>query len=486
VFRHPLREIFLLLSPALLAAAPAHAVLDVTDVTLIVTIAKTTLGSDEITAQLRVEGTDLNNGTIRLPSNPGIDIPLDEDGGVLGLDIEFANEQELNTVLTNGNYLLRVNNGTAEATIPYTRPLVPSPAISQPEGGEVVAPGPLEVMFTRCSECSLGLDSVEAVLEDDMGALLDEETLDETSESWVPQDGGGDLALPEQSAFVVRVTHTAVREASVPVDTDDDDLLAFSGSFVQSDEVDFETGFAPPSGRFCLAANHPAPPAGCHTLSDPLLQVFDTTGMTSTQVDGRDVDYTVSLEAGGQLTGTATADLDDNGSNETGPVPIKGKLKGGDGEVASKLSFSLANAVSKLKVSVTDELSIPGDVRNRLQRASGAIDGAKIKEEVSSSDSPLPDAPLGWLLEYDLGADGLVSNAELTLEGGRSFPLSGTNKFNFSSNQSSVKLQSDPKGVSVTLKKLGLDDSPDPAPMLLTEGAVSYRALGQSGGATLP
>jgi hypothetical protein len=135
---------------------------------------------------------------------------------------------------------------------------------------------------------------------------------------------------------------------------------------------------------------------------------------------------------------------------------------------------------------VTDEISLAGDVLNREQRASGTIAGLKIKEESSSSESPLPVAPLGWLLEYDLGADGAISNAVLTLEGGRSFPLTGTNKFNFSSNQSGVKLQSEPKGVSVTLKKLGLDDSPSPAPMAITEGQVSYRALGQSGGATLP
>jgi len=256
---------------------------------------------------------------------------------------------------------------------------------------------------------------------------------------------------------------------------------------VQSDEVDFETGFAPPSGHFCLAANHPAPPAGCATLADPLLQLFDLTGLAvATQVDGHDVDYTLTHDASGNLGGSASADLDDNGPNETGPAPIKGKLKGSGGEASSKLSFSLENMapLAKLKVSVSDTLSIPGNQLDRVQRASGAIDGVKIKEEATSTLA-LP-APLGWLLEYDLAADGTVTNAVLTLEGGRSFPLSGANKFNLASNESSLKLSSDPKGVSVGFKKLGLDDSVNPMPMGITGGDVSYKALGQSGRATLP
>jgi hypothetical protein len=47
-----------------------------------------------------------------------------------------------------------------------------------------------------------------------------------------------------------------------------------------------------------------------------------------------------------------------------------------------------------------------------------------------------------------------------------------------------VKLVSDPKGISVTLKKLGLDDAS--SPMEITEGSATYKALGQSGKVTLP
>lgn len=486
MFRRPLRSIFLLLMAAFAAAPPAHAVLDVVDATLVIRIERTTLGDDSFTAELRVVGTDMNNGTFALPSAPGTQIPLDEDGDDLVWEENFSTEALLNAALSNGTYVLRINSGAAVASVSYTRPPVPSPAITQPGAGSVVAPGPIELEFTRCSVCNQLGDSVEAVLEDDGMVVLDDEVLTSASESWIPQDVGGDLELPEASAFAARVTHTAVRQANIPVNTDDDDALLFTATIVNSDEVGFETGFDPPSGRFCLAANFPTPPAGCETLADSLLQIFDTTGAFTTQVAGHDVDVTVNVGAGGELTGSASADLDDSGMNETGPSPIKGKLGGGGGEASSKLSFGLENMapLAKLKVSVTDELSIPADERIREQRASGSLDGAKIKEGDTTTDSPLPDAPLGWLLEYDLASDGQISNAELTLEGGRSFPLTGTNKFNLGANESSLKLQSDPKGVSVQLKKVSLDDASDP--MEIMGGDLSYRALGQSGRAELP
>ena len=483
MFRPPLRGIFLFLSAAALpSAASAGAVVDIEEVTLTVTIETSTIGQDQISAELRVMGTGLDNGTIALPSAPAQQVPLDEDAGDLVIVDEFATIAELNQVLSNGNYVLRINSGTAEASISYSRPAVPNPAISQPDSG-VVPPGPIEVLFTRCSICNQVGDSVEAVLEDDMAAVLDQETLDSGSESWIPQDLGGDLELPEASSFVVRVTHTAVRQDNFAVaGNDDDNQLLFTSTTVQSDEVDFQTGFSPPSGRFCLAANFTAPPAGCETITDPLLQLLDLTGMVvMTEVGGHDVDYTLTHDAGGNLGGSA------NGPNETGPAPIKGKLKGGDGEVDSKLSFSLENPgmLAKLKVSVADTFFILGDALDRSQRASGSINGVKIKEDTTSSGS-LPVPPLGWLLEYDLAADGAVTNAELTLEGGRSFALTGDNKFNLATNASSLKLSSDPKGVSVTLKGVGLDDSTNPLPMQIDGGDVSYKALGQSGRVTLP
>jgi hypothetical protein len=97
----------------------------------------------------------------------------------------------------------------------------------------------------------------------------------------------------------------------------------------------------------------------------------------------------------------------------------------------------------------------------------------------------LPFPPLGWLLEFDVAISTEVENALLTLEGGRSFSLTGSNKFKFTSGESSMKLQSVDKGIRIELKKLVLDDTVGP-PIGVTGGTMSQRILGQSGKATLP
>ena len=486
MFRSSLPCAFLLLMALLAAAAPAQAVVDIDAVTLEVTIARSSLVSDQITAELRVTGTDLNNGTITVPILGAPPIPLQKDGPDLFLDDSFRNLAELDAVLPNGTYVLHVNNGTVVANLLYSRAAVPNPAISQPDAGQTLPPGPVELLFMNCAVCSLAGDSVEAVLEDDMAVVLDADTLTSADTDWTPDDDmGSDLQLPELSAFVARVTHTDLQQANVVPSSGPDDLFVFNFPFVQSDEIDFETGFHTPAGHFCLAANYPAPPPGCKILADPLLQVLDMSGMFSTQLTGLDVDYTVVVESSGALTGSATADLDDIGSQETVTPEIKGKLSGKSGELKSKLSFALENPglLAKVKLSLGDVLSILGNTISTTQKNSGSIGATKIKEEILSNGA-LPFTPLGWLLEFDVDAGTEVANALLTLEGGRNFSLSGTNKFKFASGESSLKLQSVDKGIRIGLKKLVLDDTTDPVGV--TGGEVSPRILGQSGKATIP
>jgi hypothetical protein len=359
-----------------------------------------------------------------------------------------------------------------------------------------VAPGPVELKFKSCTidgtpdgapVCNLSTDSVEAVLENNSNVVLAQQTLTSTSDSWIPQGVGGDLQLAEQSTFVASVTHSASREANTLATGDDDLSLLFSNTFVQSDEIDFDTGFGAPAGSLCLAASYDTspPPVGCTILSDPLLQVLDASGMYVTQVDGHEVDYTISVADKGTITGSATADLDGNASQETGPAPIKGKLSGKSGEVKSKLSFTLENTApsAKVKVKISDEYSIPSNSFEGKQTASGKINDVKVKEEVPSS-GPLLLPPLGWVLQLDIDSSGVVSNAVLTLESGRSFPLSGTNKFKFASGESSLKLQSGDKGVRMDLKKIRLDDATNP--MGISGGDVSPRILGQKAKTTIP
>ena len=495
VFRHLLHPIVRLLMVSCWAAAAAPALAaDVDDVRFIVTIDRSSEAPDKITAELRVTGNGLVNGSITFPASSTIDpklVVLQKDGSDLARGIAFASEDALAQVFPAGNYVLEINNSAVDATIAYeTRPLVPSPAIELPDlVNGVLPPGPVTVLFTKCAVCSLAGDSVEAELEGDATAS---ETLTSADEEWTAPDGmGGDLLLGENLDFLTRITHATVRQKFVPVTGEglgEDGLIRFDARFIQSDEVGFGTGFPPPQGDFCVEVNAAAPPAGCSPLDDALMLLLDTSGTVVTSVAGHDVQYTFAVGAKGTLTGTAVADLDDNGSQET-TGQIKGSLKGKAGVLKQKLSFSLANEtlLAKIKVSVADELSILGNTLARVQKASGKIGDVKIKQE-TPSNGPLPVAPQGWRVNFTVDADGQVQNGLLTLDGGRTFALVGTHKFNFASGLSNLKLQTAPdgvdKGIKIQLKQVELDD--DVVPTAVEGGDLTFKILGQSGKASLP
>ena len=138
------------------------------------------------------------------------------------------------------------------------------------------------------------------------------------------------------------------------------------------------------------------------------LSLLDTSGIFSTQVAGLDVDYTVEVGPKGTLTGSAMADLDDDGSKETVGA-LKGKLKGKGGELKQKLSFPLVDEAlaAKLKLSVSEVLSIPLDSFERTQKASGNLGGTKVKEETLGNGA-LPYTPLRWRVTFTIDAGGSV------------------------------------------------------------------------------
>jgi len=485
VFRHllhPIVRFLMALFAAGAVAEPALAVADVTDVSVTVTIAESTGAQDDVSAEIRVKGTDLNDALISIPGFPQ-QVPLDPVGDDFVLGISFANEAELNSLLPAGNYGLSVDGGAVLATIAYdARPAVPSPSIDQPGGGDVIPPGPVEVLFTACSICSLTDDSVEALLEEGVTEVASE-TLTENDDAWIPPDGiGGDLQLGESSQFTATITHTAVRAKNVST-TGDDTTFDFTANFVRSDTVSFETGFGPPTGDFCLVVNDLTPPAECAALNDPLLGILDSSGLVSTSVGGHAVDYDITVGAKGDITGAAMADLDDDTIKETVGA-VRGKLGGKAGLARQKLSFPLESPGlgAKLKVGVSDELSIPADTLARVQKASGSLGGVKLSEETLDDQTPLPVAPQGWRLDFTLGAGGVLESGLLTLEGGRSFELQGSHKFKLASDLSSLKLQTADKGIRVQLKNVGLDDSTQ----AVSGGDLSYKILGQSGRVSLP
>ena len=479
---HPILRSLMAVLAAGALAEPASAVANVTDVVFTVTVAKTSTGPDAVTAEIRVKGTGLNSGSITIPGALGLQT-FATDGADLAVGFLFANEAQMNTLFPAGSYALSINNGNVAATIAYdARPAVPSPAISQPEADAVLAPGPVQVKFTACPICNLPGDSVVGQLEEGVNVVANE-TLTENDNSWIPPDGvGGDLALGENSQFTAMITHTAVRAKNVAA-TGDDTSFAFTSTFIQSDAVAFATGFNPPSGSFCIVVNSPTPPSACAALNDPLLGILDSSGPVASLVDGHAVQCDLTLGSGGTITGSATADLDDDTIFETSG-PMQGRLAGKAGMARQKLSFLLENPGlgAKLKVGVSDELSIPGDSLARVQKASGVLGGMKVSEQSESNQTPLPMAAQGWRLDFTLGAGGVFESALLTLDGGRSFPLQGSNRFKLASNVSSLKLQSADKGISIQLRKVGLDGATN----AVSGGDLGYKILGQSGKVSLP
>lgn len=494
MFRHPLRPFLRFLMALLLSAAasqPALAVVDVSEVSFTVVIAKSTGANDDITAELRVtpdsDSDALNNGTVTPPGRPPIVLEDDSASADLVKSLTFNSEAQLALELPTGIYALSLNGGSVTANINYQRETVPSPAISKPEANETVPPGPVEVKFTACPMCNLNPSSVQGLLEQGT-TVLASETLVATDDTWTPPDGmGADLQLAPESQFTATITSTGVLQANTPDSTppvgDSDGFFGFISTFTQSDAVNFDTGFDAPSGTFCIVVNDLTPPPGCTALSDPLLSILDTSGVTMTSVAGHAAQYDIDVDNKGRITGTAMADLNEDLVNET-TGEVRGKLRGKEGVSKQKLSFPLENEAldAKLKVKVQEELSIPGDAQTGEQKTTGKLGGVKIKEETPLNQTPLPVPAQGWQLDFTLGTNGVLESATLTLELGRSFDLVGTNKFKFATNVSNLKLETADKGIRIRFKKLGLDDTT----LAVTGGDMSYKILGQSGRTTLP
>jgi hypothetical protein len=486
VFRASLRSLFLLVT--FHAAASAGAA-DIDSVTFDLTLANVSKGSDTFAIEIRVVGDGFNNGVLQRPALLS-NVTFKEDGDDLVIEDDFNSLAALLAAYPLGSYEVRVNNGNVRTTLSYNntmQPPVPNPDISHPDGGQVLPPEQaLTVEFTNCSICNQIGDSIVAELDqiDDMGnrVLVDDEDLAPSAETWTPEDGmGGDLLLPQLTDFFVTITNETLRQTSVFVTgegNDDDDIALFSSFVRQSDEVDFSTGFDTPEGHVCLSANHSMPPVGCTIVNDTLLQVLDTTGAYMTTVNGNDITYNVIVAGNGTLSGTA--------SGFDVSSPIKGKLKGKDGDSSQKVSFTLdnENIPAKVKISINELFSIPGNTQSSTQKNSGTIGGVKVDPDGIPVNGALTQMPLGWLVEFDIDDSDEISNGSLTLEGGRLFTLTGSNKFKFTTGESTLKLQSADKGVRIDLKKVVFDDGV--SPVATDGGDLSQKILGQSHKAVIP
>ena len=489
--------------------AGAHAALDLETLALTVKT-EGTKGADTVfQVTLTVTGTDIASASIQQGSTT-ISIPCGSATSCT-LTQNLTNQAALDTLLptkaTSYTITLTGTTGTPAPTVTdtfsFTRPDIPSPAISAPVDGSTVAPGALTVAFTACGTTC---NATTGVLLQGTAEIETNTSLPASSTSWKPA-----TALVEQSSYGARITHAAggsqPQTADGPAAGTDDDSYVFASSVTHSDQVAFSTGFAAPTGDFCIVVNHDAAdkidPADCLVLDEPPAGIFDSSDSCTTTAAGIPVQYGFQLAANGRPSGIADADLDGDGSFET-HTNVTGQLKGKEGRLRQKLrmNFGARGALTRFNLRIREEAdlaTLQGAIVPPLewlvdQKARGKKAGAKLSESTTSVRT-LPALPsdgiqcaggvprTGWKLSFSLpGSDGPTTGT-LELANGVSVALRARQSFDSASNQSELRLESEgaERGVAIRVKKLKVA-----APNQILAGSVRFRAFGQTGGVILP
>jgi hypothetical protein len=455
------------------AFAEPVAAQDLERVTIDVEAARRSGAPTSLTATIGVEGERIARATLTPPgATTPVELPRTASG--FSLEQEFTNEADFLAKLPAGRWLLTLN-GTREYPFDFELLPVPSPAISAPLPGAVLVPGELTVEFARCLACSEDTDSTEAEIVDDGDLVVLSETLEPDAESWTPAE-----ALDEMSEFAARIVHTAERsEDGVGGSSDAYTLVR---SFVHSDEVPFFTGTAPPSGELCVVVGDDDgtldPLGECLAPDAPDALLVDPSGPFALAAGGVAMEYETEVQPSGEITGTAHADLDGNGSLET-DTPLRGKLRGFHGTVDRHVAFDFESdaPVTKLAVRIHEEGNLEKGSLGGEQKVKGTALGGRVKEDLPSS-VPLGDEPLAWRLDVTL--DGKhVEDATVTLSDDRTFALTGRFLFDFLTGLGKLDLRSE-DGIWVKIRAFQVDDLEE-APPTGAAGDFTFKILGQRG-----
>jgi hypothetical protein len=262
------------------------------------------------------------------------------------------------------------------------------------------------------------------------------------------------------------------------------DDFELEGSFSDEDSVSFFTGGALPTGHFCVvvqddgtldASGECAVGGGAEA---ELAALLDPSGTFSLPIGGVDMEYTSTVLPSGNITGTAHADLDGNGSLESS-TPVSGKVTGFMGKVQRNLGFSFktTSPAAKLKVKIDESGVVTEGSLAGEQSAKGTVQGVKIKDSAPST-LPLGEEPLGWRLDVEL-AGKQVEDASVTLTDGRTFALTGRFLFDFLTGLAKLDLQSE-DDVRVRIEDFDIQDL-EATPPEFRGGDFTFKILGQRG-----
>jgi hypothetical protein len=241
---------------------------------------------------------------------------------------------------------------------------------------------------------------------------------------------------------------------------------------------------------FPLGAPPPDPNAVLITVTDGAANpVYDGSEGGVESLAGVDVAYAAEMDGRGRLSGSGAADLDGDGSFET-PVRVKGRIKGKDQEISTKLTLrvrgSTGTGKTKLRSVARHEIDSLRAQDDGSVVTSGKVDGAPVREEASTSD-PLDTQALGWTLWFLVDESGTsakqAASGGVVYGEGHSVPLQGKARFDERDGTWKVRLRSsgEHKGVRVRIDDLSLASDRE-----VLGGRMAYKAFGQKGAMDLP
>jgi hypothetical protein len=481
----------------------AHAILGLDGLLFGVEVEATAGTDTAFRVTFTVTGTELATATVTPEGLTALALVCDATNTSCTTTQNLPNQAALDALLptTARNYTVALTGTVGSPTpvltdtLSYTRPSLPSPAISSPGDGATVDPGPFEVTFLACSTCT---SSTQGVLLQGATAVETKLDLPASATSWMPVS-----ALDANVAdYAVRIAHVTGAQQNLTADGPgvgtDDDAYVFTHGLAHSDQVAFSTGFAAPVGDFCIVVNAnyagSIDPTGCTLIpEEPTAGIFDTSGSFSSNADGVPFTYDLILGPRGRSSGLAAADLDGNGSFET-PAEFLGRLRGKEGRLQEKvrIRFLAPESDARIYVRIRERAELASlqsapDLDWLVdQKTRGKLDGMKLSEDVTATRIA-PAAQTGWKVSFTLTGSAEPTTGSLELANGVTVALTGKQGFESGSNRSDVKLQSEgnERGVRIRLKRLEIDASQPPGDQIQA-GTVRYKAFGQGGSIVLP
>ena len=479
-----IRAFVSVLALSLALAGAAQAQIDLESISFDRRVDRVVAGAVEQSASftVTVRGSGLLGAMLVKPDETEILLSANPDGS-LGASFDFDDEDDLDTDFPalGDTYVVSLNTGALEIEIDYEAPGLPELSITSPEhDSSNNSPTTTPFTFTPCpaAACSDTSDHVRALVTENDEAVASGIVDDPALGSWTPEDGDGvPLVLPEGANLTFNAQLRANRPDFRVVEIDD--FYTFWNSFHRSDEVDFSTGFRgldeAPIGSFSIDG------------ADPSAFVI-TSGPVMTELGGVALDFDYSLDPKGKISGTGTADVNDDDLADA-DVEVKGKLKDKKGIASQKLTIKIKSkeegAEASAKYTREEVLDRDGETSDRTEELKGKVLGVKVLETDAGIDS-IAGQVSSWILEFDLSTeDGLrmiVSDAVLAI-GAREVTLEGGGKYDADGMQTTLSMKSsgDDKGVSVKINKLTVDDE-----NAVTGGTATVKAFGQSVEVELP